>query len=56
MEVYHLHNDHALYFLISVIDWLPPFVSEQSCLIITDSLNFCHREKHLHINAFVIMP
>ena len=25
-------------------------------MIITDSLNFCHREKHLRINAFVIMP
>jgi REP element-mobilizing transposase RayT len=25
-------------------------------LIVTDSLNYCHREKHLRINAFVIMP
>jgi REP element-mobilizing transposase RayT len=38
------------------IAWLPVFVSQTSCNIVTDSLTFCHREKHLRINAFVIMP
>jgi REP element-mobilizing transposase RayT len=40
----------------SVVEWLPVFVNERTCRIITDSLNFCHREKGLRINAFVIMP
>jgi REP element-mobilizing transposase RayT len=40
----------------SVVDWLPVFVSEQACRIITDSLNFCHRQKALRVNAYVIMP
>jgi REP element-mobilizing transposase RayT len=57
MEVFRIHADAALYYLtFSVIEWLPVFVSEEPCLIITESLNFCHREKGLRINAFVIMP
>src|SRR5262249_8983857 len=36
--------------------WLPVFVSETSCKIVTDSLTYCHNQKHLRINAFVIMP
>ena len=36
--------------------WLPVFLGEEPCLIITESLNFCHREKGLRTNAFVIMP
>ncbi len=57
METLRIHEDCALYYLtFSVIQWLPVFVSEESCLIITESLNFCHREKGLRINAFVIMP
>jgi REP element-mobilizing transposase RayT len=57
MEVYRIHEDVALYYLtFSVIEWLPVFVSEETCLIVTESLNFCHREKGLRINAFVIMP
>jgi len=57
MEIYRIHDDHALYFLtFSVVQWLPIFVNEEACLIITESLNFCHREKYLRTNAFVIMP
>ncbi len=57
LETLRIHEDCALYYLtFSVIQWLPVFVSEESCLIITESLNFCHREKGLRINAFVIMP
>jgi REP element-mobilizing transposase RayT len=40
----------------SVVDWLPIFVTEKTCRTITDSLTFCHRQKHLGINAYVIMP
>src|SRR6266705_1332868 len=38
------------------VDWLPIFVSEAACKIVTESLNFCHRQKGLRINAYVIMP
>jgi REP element-mobilizing transposase RayT len=35
---------------------LPVFIAESTCRIVTDSLTFCHRQKHLRVNAFVIMP
>ena len=56
MEVFQIHGNAIYYLTFSVIQWLPVFTSEESCLIITDSLNYCHREKGLRINAFVIMP
>jgi len=57
MEVLRLHDDAALYYLtFSVVQWLPVFVNQEPCLIIVDSLNFCHREKGLRIAAYVIMP
>jgi REP element-mobilizing transposase RayT len=57
MERYRITSEAAVYFLTySVVDWLPLFVAEPTCKIVTDSLTFCHRQKHLRINAFVIMP
>ena len=57
MERYRIHPEAAVYFLTySIVEWLPIFVSQASCKFVTDSLAFCHREKHLRINAFVIMP
>src|SRR5262249_56922203 len=57
MERYRCHPDGALFYLtFTVVDWLPVFVSEQACTIITESLNFCHRAKGLRTNAYVIMP
>jgi putative transposase len=57
METYRIHEDASLYYLtFSVISWLPVFIAEAPCKIVTDSLNYCHREKGLRINAFVIMP
>jgi REP element-mobilizing transposase RayT len=32
------------------------FINDKSCGIVIESLNYCHREKGLRINAFVIMP
>jgi putative transposase len=50
MEVPRIHKDAALYYLtFSVIHWLPVFVREEPCLIVTESLNFCDRSKGLHI-------
>jgi hypothetical protein len=53
MERYRIRPESAVYYLTySVVEWLPVFVSEAVCKIITDSLTFCHRQKHLRINAF----
>jgi putative transposase len=57
MERYRIHSEAAVYFVTySVVDWLPVFVSESACRIVTESLGFCHREKGLRVNAYVIMP
>jgi REP element-mobilizing transposase RayT len=57
MDRYRIRPEAAIYYLTySVVDWLPVFVSEATCKIITDSLIFCHTQKYLKINAFVIMP
>jgi REP element-mobilizing transposase RayT len=57
MERYRFHADGALcYVTFSVVDWLPIFISETACQIVTESLDFCHRQKGLRVNAYVIMP
>ncbi len=57
MERYRFHSDGAVFFLtFSVVEWLPVFVSESACKIVTESLNSCHRNKGLRTNAYVIMP
>src|SRR5262249_54346605 len=57
MERYQVSEDAGIYFVtMTVVDWLPVFVSEPACRILTESLNFCHQRKGLRINAYVIMP
>ena len=57
MERYRIRDDWPVYFVtFSVVEWLPVFVSEATCRIVTNSLTFCHRNKGLRINAWVIMP
>jgi REP element-mobilizing transposase RayT len=57
MERYRIHPEAAVYFVTySVVEWLPVFVSDSACRIITDSLDFCHQHKGLRTNAYVIMP
>jgi hypothetical protein len=57
MERYRFHADGALFYCtFTVVDWLPVFVSEAACKIVADSLNFCHTNKGLRTNAYVIMP
>jgi putative transposase len=57
MERYRFHSDGALFYVtFSVVDWLPMFVSETACKIVTESLDFCHRQKGLRVNVYVIMP
>ena len=57
MERYRIIEGHGLYFLtFSIVQWLPVFITEVPCRIVTESLNFCHTHKNLRTNAFVIMP
>ena len=57
MERYRIREGGAVYFITyTVVDWLPVFVSEAACNIITESLRFCHQAKGLRINGYVIMP
>jgi REP element-mobilizing transposase RayT len=57
MERYRFHADGSLFYVtFSVVGWLPVFVSEPAFKIVTESLNFCNRQKGLRTNAYVIMP
>lgn len=57
MEVHRIQEGAALYYLtFTAVYWLPVFVSEAPCLILTESLNFCHQPKFLRVNVFDIMP
>jgi REP-associated tyrosine transposase len=57
MERFCIQREAAVYFLTySKVEWLPVFISDAACRIVADNLTFCHRQKHLRINAFVIMP
>ncbi len=57
METYKIREGAALYYLtFTIVHWLPVFVTAEPCLIVTESLNYCHTHKNLRINAFVIMP
>ncbi|HLW68888.1 MAG TPA: hypothetical protein VKS79_26490 [Gemmataceae bacterium] len=57
METYRISAETSVYYLTySVVAWLPVFVAEDTCKIVCDSLCFCHQQKNLRINAFVIMP
>ena len=56
MERYRIDPEVGVYFVtFTVVEWLPVFIDENACKIITDSLNFCHEKKSLRINAYVIM-
>ena len=56
-ERYRIVADAHVYFVTySVVEWLPVFVAEAACRIVTDSLHFCRKHKGLCTNAYVIMP
>lgn len=57
MDPYRFVQDHAAYFLtFTIVEWLPVLVTDEACQSLADSLNWCHREKSLRINAYVFMP
>jgi putative transposase len=46
METAKIQEAAALYYLtFTVVYWLPIFVSEEPCLIVTESLNYYHHHK-----------
>jgi len=57
MERYQIVEGVGIYFVtFTIVEWLPVFIDEPACKIITDSLNFCIDNKYLRVNAYVIMP
>ena len=57
MERYRIVKDVGLYYVtFAVVEWLPVFINEAAWKIVTDSMNFCIKEKCLGVNAYVIMP
>lgn len=53
---YIITDQHAIYFLtFTVIDWVDVFSRKEHCMIITDSLNYCIKEKGLAVYAWVVM-
>jgi REP element-mobilizing transposase RayT len=56
MERYRIDPAVGVYFVtFTVVEWLPVFIDETACQIITASLNYCHTHKALRIHAYVIM-
>jgi hypothetical protein len=57
VERYRIVSDVGVYYMtFSVVEWLPVFIDEAACKIVTDSLNFSAQSKYLAINGYVIMP
>jgi putative transposase len=57
MERYRIVEGIAVYFVtLTVVEWLPVFIDETTCKIVTESLNFSIQNKRLGVNAYVIMP
>ncbi len=57
MYTHRIHEDCSVYFITcSVFQWLPVFINEMPCRIVTDSLTYCVVNAELRINAYVIMP
>jgi putative transposase len=57
MERYRIADDVGIHFVtMSVVNWLPVFVSDGAFRIVADSFNFCHERKGLRVNAYVVMP
>ena len=55
-SIYKIIDETSLYFITStIIEWIPIFTSEKYFNIITDSLNYCRKEKGLKVYAYVIL-
>jgi putative transposase len=50
------HTDQALYYMTcTVVGWIDIFTRESYRKIVLDSLEYCQKNKGLHLNAYVIM-
>ena len=57
MERYRIVEGVGLYYVtFTVVEWLPVFIDEAACQIVTHSFHFCITNKHLRVNAYVIIP
>ena len=57
MERYRIVEGVGLYYVtFTVVEWLPVFIDETACQIVTESFNFCITKKQLRVHAYVIMP
>ncbi len=57
MESYRIVEGVGLYFVtFSIVEWLPVFVSELACKTVSESFNYCIRNKSLRVQSYVIMP
>lgn len=57
MERYRIVEGVGIYFVtFTIVEWMPVFIEEAACKIVTESLNFSTRNKKLGVNAYVIMP
>ncbi|MDO9129870.1 MAG: hypothetical protein Q7U34_08390 [Anaerolineales bacterium] len=57
MERYRIVEGIGAYFVtFTIVEWMPVFIDETTCKIITESLNFSIQNKRLGVNAYVIMP
>jgi REP element-mobilizing transposase RayT len=57
MERYRITEGVGIYYVtFTVVEWLPVFIAEEPCKIVTESLNFCIKNKNLRLNAYVLMP
>ena len=45
MECYRIHPAAVYFVTDSVVDWLPVFVSDAACRIVTDSLQFSRKAR-----------
>ncbi len=57
MERYQFDREASVFYVtFTIVEWLPIFVTLDTLKIITESLNFCHENKGLRTNAYVMMP
>jgi len=57
MQRFRIAEQGYPYFVtISIVKWLPVFVSSAPCDIIIESLRFCREHKGLRVHAYIIMP
>ena len=55
-DAYQIKDQYALHFLtFQVVGWMDIFSRQSYRDVVVDSFNFCRKEKHLKIRAWVIM-